>query len=179
MKYCRNCGAIYAESYKRYDNDSCIGCSFPLIEDPNMTEEKFLKLSELEKDEYELHIIELCKQSGYFNEKICERGKHYDWYYAFRFDKYEQLSGKKAPIKKELTPDEEAIEKWKRRQEIDRAVANYSSSDSNNQIHCPTCGSTQVSKIFTTSKVAGAVAFGLFSKTARSQFKCGNCGYKW
>ena len=24
-----------------------------------------------------------------------------------------------------------------------------------------------------------AVAFGLFSKTAKSQFRCGNCGYKW
>lgn len=44
---------------------------------------------------------------------------------------------------------------------------------------CPTCGSTNITKISTTSKVAGAVAFGLFSKTAKSQFKCNNCGYKW
>ena len=44
---------------------------------------------------------------------------------------------------------------------------------------CPTCSSTNITKISTTSKVAGAVAFGLFSKTARSQFKCNNCGYKW
>lgn len=44
---------------------------------------------------------------------------------------------------------------------------------------CPTCGSTNIEKISGTAKVAGAVAFGLFSKTARSQFKCGNCGYKW
>lgn len=44
---------------------------------------------------------------------------------------------------------------------------------------CPTCSSTNITKVSTTSKVAGAVAFGLFSKTARSQFKCNNCGYKW
>lgn len=44
---------------------------------------------------------------------------------------------------------------------------------------CPTCNSTNITKISTTSKVVGAVAFGLFSKTARSQFKCNNCGYKW
>ena len=44
---------------------------------------------------------------------------------------------------------------------------------------CPTCQSTNISKISTTSKVAGAAMFGLFSKTARSQFKCNNCGYKW
>lgn len=44
---------------------------------------------------------------------------------------------------------------------------------------CPTCSSTKVKRISGTAKAAGAVAFGLFSKTARSQFKCENCGYKW
>lgn len=44
---------------------------------------------------------------------------------------------------------------------------------------CPTCSSTNIQKVSGTAKVAGALAFGLFSKTARSQFKCLNCGYKW
>lgn len=44
---------------------------------------------------------------------------------------------------------------------------------------CPTCGSTNAKKISAMSKVAGASMFGLFSKTARSQFECNNCGYKW
>ena len=44
---------------------------------------------------------------------------------------------------------------------------------------CPTCSSTRVKRISTTAKVAGAATFGFFSKTARSQFKCENCGYKW
>lgn len=48
-----------------------------------------------------------------------------------------------------------------------------------NQPHCPTCGSTNIEKISATSKAVGAVAFGLFSKTAKSQYKCKNCGYKW
>lgn len=48
-----------------------------------------------------------------------------------------------------------------------------------NKLHCPTCNSTKVKKISGTAKVAGAAMFGLFSKTARSQFKCENCGYKW
>jgi phage/plasmid primase-like uncharacterized protein len=50
---------------------------------------------------------------------------------------------------------------------------------SQNVPKCPTCSSTNVEKISGTAKVAGAVAFGLFSKTARSQFKCKNCGYLW
>lgn len=44
---------------------------------------------------------------------------------------------------------------------------------------CPTCGSTNIKKISTSAKAVGAIAFGLLSKTARSQFKCNNCGYKW
>ena len=44
---------------------------------------------------------------------------------------------------------------------------------------CPTCGSTNIHKISTTRKVAGAIGFGLLSKTAKSQFECKNCGYKW
>ncbi|MCM1262564.1 MAG: hypothetical protein NC313_07550 [Butyrivibrio sp.] len=44
---------------------------------------------------------------------------------------------------------------------------------------CPTCNSTDIKKISTMSKVAGATMFGLFSKTARNQFCCNNCGYKW
>lgn len=47
------------------------------------------------------------------------------------------------------------------------------------KIKCPTCGSTRVEKISTTSKIAGAVTLGILSKTARSQFKCKHCGYKW
>lgn len=44
---------------------------------------------------------------------------------------------------------------------------------------CPTCGSTNVHKISGVKKALHGYAFGLFSKTARSQFECNNCGYKW
>ena len=44
---------------------------------------------------------------------------------------------------------------------------------------CPTCNSTNIKKISSLSRAAHGYAFGLFSKTARSQFECKNCGYKW
>lgn len=44
---------------------------------------------------------------------------------------------------------------------------------------CPTCGSTDVVKISDLKRGVHAVAFGIFSKTAFSQYKCKNCGYKW
>ena len=53
-----------------------------------------------------------------------------------------------------------------------------SRSDSN-AIKCPTCSSRNVKRISGMSKAAGAAMFGLFSKTAKSQFECENCGYKW
>lgn len=47
------------------------------------------------------------------------------------------------------------------------------------QPKCPTCSSTNIQKISDLSKATHALAFGLFSKTARSQFCCKDCGYKW
>lgn len=44
---------------------------------------------------------------------------------------------------------------------------------------CPTCGSNNVNKISTMNRAVHGYAFGLFSKTARSQFECLDCGYKW
>lgn len=74
---------------------------------------------------------------------------------------------------------------WDRREafiEIQKRNSELLESDKIKQANapkCPTCSSTSVKKISTMSKVAGASMFGLFSKTARSQFKCENCGYKW
>lgn len=45
--------------------------------------------------------------------------------------------------------------------------------------HCPICNSTKISKISSLNRAAHGYAFGLFSKTARSQFVCKNCGYKF
>lgn len=44
---------------------------------------------------------------------------------------------------------------------------------------CPVCGSPNIHKISTTKRVVSGAAFGLFSKTARSQWECSNCGNKW
>ena len=44
---------------------------------------------------------------------------------------------------------------------------------------CPTCGSTDIEKISTTSKVVGGALFGLFSSNVRKTMHCKNCGYKW
>lgn len=44
---------------------------------------------------------------------------------------------------------------------------------------CPTCGSTNISKISLTSKAVGGAMFGIFSSNIRNTYKCNDCGYKW
>ena len=58
-------------------------------------------------------------------------------------------------------------------------ITTISSPKEQNIPKCPTCGSTNVHKISGVKKALHGYAFGLFSKTARSQFECNNCGYKW
>ena len=44
---------------------------------------------------------------------------------------------------------------------------------------CPTCDSTEVSKITTTNRLFSIGLFGLASDKIGKQFECKNCGYKW
>ena len=47
------------------------------------------------------------------------------------------------------------------------------------QPKCPTCQSENVKKISVAKKATHGFMFGIFSKTAFSQFECCSCGYKW
>lgn len=44
---------------------------------------------------------------------------------------------------------------------------------------CPTCGSTDISKISTASKAVSVGLFGIFSSKIRKQFHCNSCKYEW
>ena len=45
--------------------------------------------------------------------------------------------------------------------------------------HCPTCGSTSITRISLGAKAVGGAMFGIFSSNIRKSYKCNNCGYKW
>ena len=124
---------------------------------------------------------EKCIHCGFplRNEPIiqeCINGKYYDvtflkdmnLSYVQKLKKLNDLTGCGLAMSKEITKkyhvEQEKVEK---------------SRVEDNTLRCPTCNSTNVKKISATSKVIGASMFGLFSKTARSQFKCEQCGYKW
>ena len=54
-----------------------------------------------------------------------------------------------------------------------------SESQPTNTPKCPTCQSTNIKKISTTSKAVSVGLFGLFSQKVKRQFCCENCGYEW
>ena len=52
-------------------------------------------------------------------------------------------------------------------------------SDNNSLLKCPTCGSTNLKKISTASKVANTAFWGLLGTKRFKTFHCNNCGYEW
>lgn len=44
---------------------------------------------------------------------------------------------------------------------------------------CPTCGSTDLSKVSTLSKAGSVFMFGLLSQKVKKQWHCNNCGSEW
>lgn len=81
---------------------------------------------------------------------------------------------------KEISERRSGIEYKKQQDELRKLKSNSSKHEKNKFVpKCPTCGSTNIKKISATSKVIGAATFGLFSRTAKSQFHCNNCGYMW
>ena len=74
--------------------------------------------------------------------------------------------------------DEYAVNMAKYGQRTEPAVK-YDVNSTNRTIKCPTCGSTNVKRISDTKKATHAIAFGIYSKTAFSQFECEDCHYKW
>ena len=49
----------------------------------------------------------------------------------------------------------------------------------NPDIMCPTCKSKNVMPVTQTRREFSALLFGIANPTARAQFECKNCGYKW
>lgn len=69
--------------------------------------------------------------------------------------------------------------------DVDNEILNYRTEERKTEHpiseapRCPTCGSANIEKISTTSKITGGFLFGIFSSNVRNSFKCNHCGYKW
>lgn len=52
-------------------------------------------------------------------------------------------------------------------------------SQENNVPHCPSCGSNNIKKISTTSKVVNTAVWGIFGTKRHKTFHCNSCSYEW
>lgn len=171
---------------------SCTTCGYKLTID-EITSENYNLLSEQEKDDYELNLLETIQDSPVFDERLYNMYHKYgtsNFYYYFRFDKFEQMTGKKAGRK--MTPEEDKQLKQRMQETYGKGSKLYEEQLVQNCInaerarkqeicsipHCPTCNSTDISRISTTAKVVNTAMFGILGQKRKHQFKCNNCKYE-
>lgn len=117
-------------------------------------------------------IYTTCKKCGYIRHEEANLFDPKDWFCLNCFCKEEFRYSTAEEIEKCKQKEQESQE-WRRQKRLNEIF---------NQTYtpkCPVCGSPNIHKISVTKRVVSGAAFGLFSKTARSQWECSNCGNKW
>ena len=75
--------------------------------------------------------------------------------------------------------ENDIIEYQMKMNQIEQQINLQKQQSYSNQPHCPTCGSTNISKIGSIERVGSVALWGLFSKKINKTFKCNNCGHTW
>lgn len=117
----------------------------------------------------EVEFAESINSQQYYLDKSMERYNDYFHIHELFIEEEVQHNPLFDPEKAKLTTVED-----NQREIILRNI-----STSTNTPKCPICSSTRIRKISSLKRATHACAFGLFSKTARSQFECENCHYKF
>ena len=178
IKICAKCGNVFGHpDVSAYITNECISCHNPLQEVDVDTNE-FMKIMYPKGRNYNYTVDESNKK----RQLVCQ-------FKTQIFEKYieplGQLDTSLVAYKLNMesygrpTDDIEEIHRQIKEKAIYELHEGRRQREEENLPKCPTCSSTNIEKISSFDKAAGAVMFGLFSKTARSQFKCRNCGYKW
>jgi len=98
-------------------------------------------------------------------------------------DKQKEQDYRNLIINKVFTSQDFDINKWNDRARQEKKFNEIISSPLDyihqNVPKCPTCGSTNLSKVGTGERVVSVGLLGLFSGKINKTFKCKNCGYTW
>ena len=95
------------------------------------------------------------------------------------------ISNREAEIyQKYIVGDADKVKKFEERHKDERARMHKSettnvSSEPQCIPKCPTCGSTNVQRISTASRLGSTLFWGLASDKIGKTMECKNCGYKW
>ena len=195
LRWCEVCGHVYDEFDSARDYITCEICGATLNED-DMTAIKYAELSESEKDQYDELLLSKIKNSPFFQEDLFQKYnslENGEFWCGFRVDKWEKLYTIQKHIdnvkrwRKENEPfkpfepidRQQAIESTRSTVEWRMKMEQKQKNNSSNIPHCPTCQSTNLRKISTTSKVVNTALFGIFGTKRHKTYHCNNCGYEW
>lgn len=165
---CTECGKEISDK-----SNQCIHCGYPLI---IKNEQKIPNcITEIDGIQYDYSdILNLINYKQYYDayfrmRKICKLSiKNNMNLLEYMIENYE-------------SPNKYNIIEYTKKEEEEcfKALSKLENIKIQPQIKCPTCSSRNIKKISSTRKAVGALGFGLLSKTAKSQFECLDCGYKW
>ncbi len=106
----------------------------------------------------------------------------YKEFYEYVFPLVKKPTAEERELQRKITKEKEIL-KQKQEQEYIRTHSKHIKSQyepiKQNIPHCPTCGSTNVKPLSTTSKVLGVLAIGLASKQIGKSYMCKDCKYYW
>lgn len=125
-----------------------------------------------------------CIHCGYpiNNNNICKlNGADYDL--SFLLDESYSILYKVRDLvqisKSDIVHVKPVVEKIIQEKEIPSVINLPLKQNIDNTPKCPTCNSTDIKKISTTSKVTNIAMFGLLGNKRKKTFHCNNCGYEW
>lgn len=184
MLLCPECNKLVSQFA-----ESCPNCGFPIkkfLDDHNITDpEKFLLcpkcahgqtmqkfcvdpyvkckycgeiVVETEEDIKEMRQLYILKgKEKQYNERCIELAKQYGKFSQEAFDDAERQIVERHSSLNNSTP----------------------TTQPQNVPKCPTCGSTNISKIGTGERVMSVLGLGILSKKINKTWKCNNCGHTW
>lgn len=179
LECCKYCGCLLfmPDYYSRWDVNilRCDGC---LIEyfDNEIAPKMQKTFSSIQKNITNEDIVyKSANTKEFYEQKSIEQfGTPSRWYELFIKEEVSKL-----PSYSQHKGKIELSNYYDRQKRIAERKANPVPAYKPYVPKCPTCGSANVQKISDLRKAGGAILFGIFSKDAKSQFECRNCGYKW
>ena len=130
----------------------------------NVTEDQYIKMSERERQQ-------MVEQMGI--KPLISKDDAYTIYLA---TKSTEIIDAMIELKQK-----DIIEYGLKLSQFKTQLAQQKSSNvqNNNKPKCPTCNSTNLKRVSTTSKVVSVAMWGLLSQKAKKTWHCNSCGYEW
>lgn len=166
--FCPHCGAP-AEEMKNIEN--CVN-----YDGEQMDATKVIETMHNKSGSVKRAIWDMCDEAG-----IPEDDKTISGFIFQIYDLFEKKYGYEPEHLDLIIPpsEEEILQREYERQRAEQERMQLQQKQVQHTPHCPICQSTKIERLGFGTKAAAVLMFGVASSTARGQFICKNCGYKF